>query len=646
MTHTVTGWIDIPVIQAIEYFSGVLSTFYKCGSHYALAIGTIGLCWAAFKLINSRFSVRDFWWDTFYKWLLFILFMSIYPLVTMGISAVGKRVGIQAGKGKQAIIDSLTSMKQSIEQDLAVQEKWADELEVELNSNFENFTFETSFGNSENYNSYIDSLTAEIGAAKFNSKSEKKKALELVNEYREKNKFHSLFGARTLQAIKDILVEKRPDGTNGDVLTSSYIDLDIWLKNADGSDSYYLSPSAILRVSILGCQIMWEKNQIAYALDLDEIDEENINFMKKGFNKMTATIAHVPTMIMTMLCCIVLIACCIFALIQYVMTILEYTIVMGIGAFFIPFILFDGTKDLPKKLVPVFTGFFIKMIVMTICLFFVFYLFIQETVDIMAENGGMNWVSFSTICFTSLIALVLTQNAPKIAMTLLTGQPQLSMGEFVQAVGSAVVGGKLLAKEASATAHATKEGAINIAQGYVDTRGGFSKVRAAGKAASQSTKELGGTDSQARSAAVKGMFATVGGDLKDKFKNAGNNFLHGGNGGKRGMASSGGGMSGNQAHQRSGQNTSRELGKDDSRTLNQTSNPHFQNATKFDSATQSSVNMTRKEFYNEKRQQGANIGNSTALKVMEKAEKKQQQQKKDFALPENLTGNEREYEGK
>ena len=79
---------------------------------------------------------------------------------------------IQAGKGKQAIIDSLTSMKQSIEQDLAVQEKWAEELEVELNSNFENFTFETSFGNFENYNSYIDSLTEEIGAAKFNSKRE------------------------------------------------------------------------------------------------------------------------------------------------------------------------------------------------------------------------------------------------------------------------------------------------------------------------------------------------------------------------------------------------------------------------------------------------------------------------------------------
>lgn len=635
MQHTVTSWIDIPVVQAIEYFSGILSTFYRWGTHYALAIGTVGLSWSAFKLINSRFSVRDFWWDTFYKWLLFILFMSIYPLLAIGISVTGNRIGIQAGSGKQAILDSLTSIKRSIEHDLAVQQQWADELEVELASHFESFTFDTDFGNSENYNSYIDSLTEEISAAKFNSRSEKKKALELVNEYREKNKFHSLFGARTLQAIKDILVEKLPDGSDGDALTNSYIDLNIWLKNANGSDSYYLSPGAILRVSILGCQIMWEKNQIAYAMDIDLIEEGDANFVKKGFSKMGRAMAQIPTMIMTMLCCVILVACTIFALIQYVMTILEYTIVMGIGAFFIPLILFDGTKDLPKKLVPVFTGFFIKMIVMTICLFFVYYLFIQETVDIMAENGGMNWVTFATICFTSLIALVLTQNAPKIAMTLLTGQPQLSMGEFVQAVGSAVMGGKLLAKGASTATNTAKEGTRKLAQGAVDAHGGISKIHAAGEAASQSVKDSGGTDAQARSAARHGMLATVTGDLKDKFRNAGNNFLHGG--GKTGMGGHGG-TSGSQAHQRSGQNTSHELGENDSRTLSATSNPNFQTATKFDPATQSSVNMTRREFYDEKRRQGESIGTDAARRVMEKAEQKRQRQKKDTALPENITG--------
>ena len=390
---------------------------------------------------------------------------------------------------------------------------------------------------------------------------------------------------------------------------------------------------------------MWEKNQIQYAMDIDLIHEEDANFVKKGFSKMGATKALVPVMIMTMVCCVILIACTIFTLIQYVMMILEYTIIMGIGAFFIPFILFDGTKEMPKKLVPVFTGFLIKMIVMNICLFFVYYLFIQETVDIMAENGGMNWVTFATICFTSLIALVLTQNAPKIAMTILTGQPQLSMGEFVQAVGSVVMGGRLAAKGAHATAHAAKEGTRSVAQGVVNAHGGISKIRAAGKAANEGVKELGGTDAQAKAAARKGMFATVTGDLKDKFKNTGNNFLHGG--GKSGTGGLGGGSNGSQAHQRSGQNTSRELGPNDSRTLNTTSHPKFENATKFDSATQSSVNMTRKEFYDEKRNQGADIGSAQAIKFMENAERKQQQQKKDdTSLPENITGNKRAYEGK
>lgn len=96
------------------------------------------------------------------------------------------------------------------------------------------------------------------------------------------------------------------------------------------------------------------------------------------------------------------------------------------------------------------------------------------------------------------------------------------------------------------------------------------------------------------------MFAAAFTDLKDKVRSSGNNFLHGG--GKSGPGGHGGGSGGGvQAHQRSGQNISRDLGPEDSRTLNNTSNPIFQGATKFDTATQSNVNMTRKEFYDEKR---------------------------------------------
>ncbi len=635
-----TSWIDIPVVEAIEYFGGCLKSFYGWANHYAIAIGIVGLCWSAFKLVNSRFTIRDFWWDTMYKWLLFLLMMSAYPIFTMGLSAIGNRIGISAGGGKQAIVDALASMKKTIEADLATQQRLANELQGELQAQVENFTFDTPFTKAEDYNDFLDKVSEQINVTKFDSKKAKKAAQEKIEIYRDKNKYHSVYGRRTLEALNAILIPKMVDGTDGEPIIDSYVDLNIWLKNSDGTDSYYLSPAALFRVSLLGCQVLWEKNQISYNMEMDELDEEDVNFMKKGMNKLGASIAHIPSMIMTILSCIALICCTIFAEIQYIMTILEYTIIMGLGAFFIPFILFDGTKEMPKKLIPVFTGFLVKMIVITICMFYVFYLFIETAINIMGDNGGMNWVTFATLLFNGLICFVLTQNAPKIAQTLLTGQPQLSMGEFVQALGTAAFGARTMAKGVATTGkvaakagHVAKEGTRKAAQGYVNARGGITKMVGAAKAASDGVKELGGTNAQARKAAAKGMFATFTGSVSDKIQNAGNNFLHGGG---KGSGGHGGGSSGGaQAHQRSGQNTSHNLGPGDSRTLNNNSNPNFQTATRYDEATQSLTNMRRSEFYSEKWDQGKNIGSDIALKMMVESEKKK---KSPAKLPDNLTG--------
>lgn len=179
-------------------------------------------------------------------------------------------------------------------------------------------------------------------------------------------------------------------------------------------------------------------------------------------------------------------------------------------------------------------GFLIKTVVITICMFFVFYLFIQETVDIMTDNGGMNWVSFVTVVFTCVIGFVLTQNAPKIAQTLMTGQPQLSMGELVTAAGSLAMG---TFKGVKAAGHITKERSRKVAHGAENVHGTAAKINSARKAA----------------------------------------------------------------------------------------------------ATQSNVNMTRQEFYDEKRDQGKNIGNTVALNMMTAAEKKEQAMKKETSLGDKLT---------
>lgn len=623
-----TSWIDVPVVEAIEYFGGCLKSFYGWANHYAFSIGLIGLCWSAFKLVNSRFTIKDFWWDTLYKWILFLLMMAAYPVFTMGISTVGNHIGITAGGGNQAIVDTLSALKNSIEKDLATQKRLANDLQVEIQSEIENFTFDTPFTKAEDYNDFIDKASEQIKVTKFNSKKAKERAQQKIDEYRHQNQYHSIYGKKTLEAINKVLVPKMVDGTDGIPIIDSYVDLNIWLKNEDGSDSFYLSPAALFRVSLLGCQILWEKNQLSYSIEMDDLDAENIYFMKKGFNKMSASFAHIPSMIMSILCCISLICCTIFAEIQYIMTILEYTIIMGLGAFFIPFILFDGTKEMPKKLIPVFTGFLIKMIVITLCMLFVFYLFIETTIDIMSDSGGMNWVTFATLLFNSLLCFVLTQNAPKIAMTLLSGQPQLSMGEFVQALGTAALGTRSITKGATTTGHSIiksgyilKEGSRKVAQGYINAHGRMTRVLSAGQTASTNVKELGGSDNLAKKASGKGMFAAFTGNIVDQIHNEGNNFLHGGGKNSRSHKINSG--NGSQAYQRSGQKTSHNLSSGASRTINNFSNPNFQNATRFDEDTQSLTNMRRSEFYSEKREQGKNIGSNVALEIMDKAEKEQ-----------------------
>lgn len=51
--------------------------------------------------------------------------------------------------------------------------------------------------------------------------------------------------------------------------------------------------------------------------------------------------------------------------------------------------------------------------------------------------------------------------------------------------------------------------------------------------------------------------------------------------------------------------------------------------------------MTLKEFNNEKKNQGAMIGNDVALNMKLAAEKKEQKKNVDTSLPNNLTGKER-----
>lgn len=473
-------WVDLPIINAIDYFQVVLCWFMNFARKYGSFFGLIGLIWTAIRLVNSRIDMKSAWWDTLSKWFIFILLINFYWAGTNFISKLTNDIGLNAGSGKATIINNFTSLKTRIEAELKLQEKWAKgltdlinaELGIELDymePNQDVFDYLWQISESDEVSSY-----------KFSSKQQKKEFNKKIEEYYKSmpDSDNTIWGAQTLEALNSVLIMSSADGSSKTDLTGAYVtdkpELNIWLKDSDGKATNYFSSSAIFRIGILTAQIIWEKASMDVTAEINDNGETEYKVKKST----KFQVKRIATYIMAGVCCVCIVFSVAFALIQYVMCILEFTIVQGIGAGFIPFYLFDGTKDIPKKLIPVFIGFAIKILVMVICLIFVINMYLNFAADqISPTSGNMGWPAFGECIFICLISFVLTSNAPKIAMTLLTGQPQLSMGEFVQAVGTLggiAMGAKNLASTATSPA---REAAKKKAHDWSEQKGAATSAR-------------------------------------------------------------------------------------------------------------------------------------------------------------------------
>lgn len=430
-------WIDLPVIDAIDYFQGILCWFMNFARTYGVFFGLIGLVWTAIRLVNSRIDMRSAWWGTLSKWLVFILLINFYWAGTNFISRLANGIGLNAGNGKTTIINNFASLKARIEADLKIQEKWANGLTDLINEELE---IELDYMDSDvSVDDYLKKTDSYTSSYHFSSRQQKKAFNKKINEYKKSrpDNDNSIWSVQTLEALNSVLTTTSADGSKKTDLTEAYVtdkpELNIWLKDSDGKVTSYFSSSAVFRIGILTSQIIWEKAFMDITPEINDDGETEYKVKKNS----RFQIKRIGNYIMAGICCLCIIFSVAFALIQYVMCILEFTIVQGIGAGFIPLYLFDGTKDIPKKLVPVFTGFAIKILVMVICLMFVINMYLNFAAEqISPTSGNMGMVAFGECIFICLISFVLTSNAPKISMTLLTGQPQLSMGELVQAAGA------------------------------------------------------------------------------------------------------------------------------------------------------------------------------------------------------------------
>lgn len=463
--------LDQPLLTAITYFTYVMNYFMRIAATYGVAFGTIGLCWQAFKLINKRIQIRELWWDTLYKWIIYIFLCACWVPLTNGVSSLANTIGGTAGRGAFSIE---TEMKKFRNEIYGLSEMETDEIGEKMKKLAEENQLSIAFGDLKvtDYGSAIIEAIQEMDA----SNRKKEKLIKKVKE--EQAELTNLHSLKTLEAINQLI------GSKNDA--ASYVATSLKLK---GDKHGYLSAASIFRFALLICDIYWLQNEIEFKRTINDLeDNSQLNKMEKSLEKVKTSLTNIVEKLICLVMCFGILLSSIFTIIQYMMTCVEFTIIAAIGAFFIPFVLLDSTKEITKKFLPVFISLFVKLLVITMCMFYVMWSYLNIAHAVIKGGGGINWFNIGCILLQIIFGFILTSNAPKIATTITTGQAQLSMGEFVAAAGVGL-GAAKLANKGVQTAHRTYE---KGAQHH--------SANVAGKQAKNEVKVNGGTKKEMRQA--------------------------------------------------------------------------------------------------------------------------------------------------
>ncbi|MBP5446866.1 MAG: type IV secretion system protein, partial [Treponema sp.] len=473
-TTKTNSWIDLPVIELIEYFTVLCSKALQWAGKYAKLFAVIGVIWAGLKIMLGREQVKKAAWDMMFKCLTFFFLIEFWPAITYGFLGIATEIGENIGPGREMLAQDIKTLyaqcKQSETYGLRAKQldtTIAKEAKIKLNE---------PISLNESYANYLERVRDKIKFMDIPEFSgDKKAAQQIVDRFQEQMSEEEtfMFSGATLMALNSVCTEKKVDGTDGSDLVDTYVQIDTYLVDKNGDNTAFISPAAMLRLACLCGSVMYDRWQ--YEFKKIEEDIHNEHPIIGGLISIAHGYTGIYEFVQVIFCQLVLILSIAFAMIQYVMTLIEFTIVSAIAAAFLPLMLFDGTKDVPKKFIPVFIGMMMKIICILVCVYFVSYILTQHAINVISETWGMNLFCITEIAFISILCYILTQNAPQIAQTILTGQPRLSMGEALQGAGTAAATAGAM-KQAPGAA---MQGLAKVGNKITDARGFAAKVAAA-----------------------------------------------------------------------------------------------------------------------------------------------------------------------
>lgn len=485
-------WIDAPVAEIIDYFIGTSGSFMTWARKLGVLIGILGILWCCIRLAFGTMEAQKAIVGTISKFIFYIAILNLYPGAVMALQKISLLMGTEAAPQAKNIIESelgdlykkldakVAEEKSEFYQQRDAVDKKIDEVIIQQNSM-------GVFAGHPMYADYDPLLDL----------NNQKASIERAIKKREENKTGN---ARSLAALREVLLPVDENGQRTSAsLTDAFVMESINLKDSRGNDTYYLSPSAMLKIAILAGEVMWNKEWVSVEAEWDANDKSDwFTGITEAKSLTKFPVYRIFDMVLVFASRIFIVVAMIFALIQYVMTLIEFTIIASVSVLCIPCMLMDELKDVANKVLPSMLSQAMKLTLVTMTMYFCCWMFLQMATNTIGETSNFNISTFAYVVFSTILAWAIVQNGPKIAAAIMTGQPQLSMGEMVAAMGTAATLGGAAYGFSRSAASTIKTGTAAVATGGINTLGAMAAMSAAG-----------GVATSVASAAGKGMVSTA-----------------------------------------------------------------------------------------------------------------------------------------
>lgn len=565
---------DIPLIDAIVYFLDSFKSFARIATTLAIAFGFIGIIWNAVKMMFGSENTRKIALDIMAKFLIYTLVMTFYPKIIFGVLDTATTIGMFAGDGYSKINAQFMLFRKNLEQDAHVAElemnnllssaaaknkdirispdlartmvnrystpspEEQKQIIAELGPKYniipdEVYRFDASNASEvDNYLKYVDDTNYKHGITtvysdlkKLNKEIHGKDADRIAKAtWDDPAVQHSIISLKAMNEILTPNPEYNKDFDDVYLRYSgnkiSYIPkylFDPFIKSKDGKQSKLLSPGSMIKTGIVIADII--NYQMLHEFDTEgNIVDKAITVAKDGAS--TTLLRSIQETVYSFFFSLGTVAACVFFAIQYCMCIFEYFIITSVGIIFVPCVLWDGTKSFAAKLTTLFLSYFFKLMLMIFCLFWAYSALLQMGMNMMKQTGNIfSLLNIGLFIFTILLCWIVTQNGPKLATTLLNGTPDLSMGEFLRAAGTAAAGA-YAAKKAFSGAANTISGTGKAAHKGLQTAGRtFAGLDAMSRGVSEAVNAQGDikgwNKDQRASQYLGGMAGLIGQNIKN-----------------------------------------------------------------------------------------------------------------------------------